>query len=169
MKRFGGLQGVPEARGNFLCWHLSDGFTFWSCYVLVFYEDFGSSWRVEADFDGSFTFLSCFGGLRGIPEARGKKNSWLLEPKIRQTVAQKLQKNGIKKWTNFWPVFSDFLASCESISGAILGSEQVKKRQHGPKKDLKSFKVPKNSICKKCDFPNVKPYFSSLGGLSRRA
>ena len=36
--------------------------------------------------------------------------------------------------------------------------------QDGPKKDLKSLKVPKNSICRKCDFPIGRPYFSSLVG-----
>ena len=45
-----------------------------------------------------------------------------------------------------------------------MESEWAKKRQHAPKKALKSFKVPKHSICKKCYFTNVKPYFSSLGG-----
>ena len=37
-------------------------------------------------------------------------------------------------------------------------------RQDGPKKDLKSLKVPKSSNCKKCDFAKGKPYFLSLGG-----
>ena len=45
-----------------------------------------------------------------------------------------------------------------------MESKWAKKRQHAPKKVLKSFKVPKSSICKKCDFTMVKPYFSSLGG-----
>ena len=45
-----------------------------------------------------------------------------------------------------------------------MESKWAKKRQHGPKKVLKSFKVPKSSICKTYDFTMVKPYFSSLGG-----
>ena len=60
--------------------------------------------------------------------------------------------------------FVDFWASSGSISGPILESKWAKKRQHRPKKVLKSLKVPKSSICKKCDFPIGKPYFSSLGG-----
>ena len=45
-----------------------------------------------------------------------------------------------------------------------MESKRAKKRQHAPKKVLKSFKVPKSSICKKIDFTMVKPYFSSLVG-----
>ena len=37
-------------------------------------------------------------------------------------------------------------------------------RQDGPKKDLKSLKVPKNSNCKKRDFTKGELYFLSLGG-----
>ena len=51
------------------------------------------------------------------------------------------------------------------VLGRVLESKWAKKRQHAPKKVLKSFKVPKSSICKTCDFTMVKPYFSSLGGF----
>ena len=50
------------------------------------------------------------------------------------------------------------------ILGPILGSKWAKKRQDGPKKDFKSLKVPKSSICKKCCFLKGKQHFSSLGG-----
>ncbi len=45
-----------------------------------------------------------------------------------------------------------------------MESKWAKKRQHGPKKVLKSLKVPKSSNCKKCDFTEKKIYFLSLGG-----
>ena len=46
-----------------------------------------------------------------------------------------------------------------------MGSKQAKKRQDGPKTDVKSLKVPKNIVCKKYDFLTRKQYFSSLGAL----
>ena len=60
--------------------------------------------------------------------------------------------------------FADCGASSGSMTGAILESKWANKRQHGPKKVLKSLTVPKSSNCKKCDFTAVKTYFSSLGG-----
>ena len=109
-------------------------------------------------------FFSRFAGLLGFPEARGKKSNWLLEPKIGPTLAQKLLKVRFKSRPFFKHLFSDFWSRFQSILGAILGSERAKKHQDGPEKDVKSLKVPKNSICKKCDFTIGKQYFSSLGG-----
>ena len=46
----------------------------------------------------------------------------------------------------------------------MLGLKKTMKRQDGPKKDIKSLEVPKNSIWKKCYFLSQKAEFSSLGG-----
>ena len=56
-------------------------------------------------------------------------------------------------WFNFGPTF-----------GVILGSDWAKSRQDDPKEDIKSPKVPKNNIYKKCKVLQPKPYFLSLGG-----
>ena len=64
----------------------------------------------------------------------------------------------------FETCFLNFGQRFRSILGAILGLKRVMKRQDGPKKDLKSLKVPKNNMCKNCDFSLGKQCFSSLGG-----
>ena len=46
----------------------------------------------------------------------------------------------------------------------ILWLEWAKRRQDDPNEDIKSLKVPKSSIYKKCDSSIGKPYFSRLGG-----
>ena len=83
-----------------------------------------------------------------------------MDPKI----GPKTAKYGIKKWTHVWICFSDFWAPFWVHFGSHFGAKEAMMRQDGPKKDLKSFKVPKSSNCKKCDFTNGKPYFLSLGG-----
>ncbi len=45
-----------------------------------------------------------------------------------------------------------------------MGLEWAKRRQDDPNEDIKSLKVPKNSIYKKCGFTMGKPYFSRLEG-----
>ena len=79
-------------------------------------------------------------------------------------VVKKLLKMELKSEPTFGHVFLIFGLRFGSILGAILKLKRAMMCQDGPKKDLKSLKVPKSSICKKCDFPIGKPYFSSLGG-----
>ena len=50
------------------------------------------------------------------------------------------------------------------ILGSVLGLEWAKMRQDDSNEDIKSLKVPRNIIFKKCDFTMGKPYFSRLGG-----
>ena len=83
-----------------------------------------------------------------------------MDLKIGPTIA----KHGVNKLTHFWTCFSDVWAPFWVHFGSHFGAKEAMMRQDGPKKDLKSFKVPKSSICKKCDFPTGKLYFSSLGG-----
>ena len=47
------------------------------------------------------------------------------------------------------PIFGPFLGKFWAMLGAILESKWAKKRQHVPKKVLKSLTVPKSSNCKK--------------------
>ena len=51
-----------------------------------------------------------------------------------------------------------------SVLGSVLGLEWAKMRQDDSNEDIKSLKVPKNIIFKKCDFTIGKQYFSRLGG-----
>ena len=45
-----------------------------------------------------------------------------------------------------------------------MGLEWAKMRQDDSNEDIKSLKVPKSIIFKKCVFMTRKPYFSRLGG-----
>ena len=142
----------------------SDSLTFLVCFVLVFGEIVGSSWRLKADFGDFFTFLSHFAGLPGLSEAQTNLHHWTLTLKIGLKFAQQLLKLDSNNGPSFVFFFADFGVWFVSISGAILESKWGKKRQHGPKKVFKGLKVPKSGIFKKCDFTIVNPYFSSLVG-----
>ena len=48
--------------------------------------------------------------------------------------------------------------------GFVLGLEWAKMRQDDSNEDIKSLKVPRSIIFKKCDFTIGKPYFLRLGG-----
>ena len=48
--------------------------------------------------------------------------------------------------------------------GSVLGLEWAKMRQDDSNEDIKSFKVPRDIIFRKCDFTIGKLYFSRLGG-----
>ena len=58
------LLGVSILGGFGCSWRLKadldDSFTFWSRFMLAFWDDFGCFWGLKADFDNSFTFLSRF-------------------------------------------------------------------------------------------------------------
>ena len=51
-----------------------------------------------------------------------------------------------------------------TVLGSVLGLEWAKMRQDDSNEDIKSIKVPRNIIFKKCDFIIGKPYFLRLGG-----
>ena len=61
-----------------------------------------------------------------------------------------------------------FLVHFGSILGSVLGSvlrlEWAKMRQDDSNEDIKSLKVPKSIIFKKCNFTIGKQYFLRLGG-----
>ena len=64
-------------------------------------------------------------------------------------------------WVLFWVHFGCIL---EFVLGSVLGLEWAKMRQDDSNEDIKSLKVPRNIIFKKCDFSIGKPYFLRLGG-----
>ena len=83
---------------------------------------------------------------------------WVLGPKMDPKVGLQIVKNGVKKLTNFWTCFSDFEALFWVHFGSHFGGKEAMMRHDGPKKDLKSLKVPKSSNCKKCDFTQGKKH-----------
>ena len=76
-----------------------------------------------------------------------------------------ITKNGVDKLSIVGVFVSDVWSRFGFILGASLGSKRAKKRRDGPKKDVKSLKVPNNSICKKYDCPIGKTHFRVLGGI----
>ena len=69
-------------------------------------------------------------------------------PKIEQILVQ------------FWVHFGSILGF---VLGSVLGLEWAKMPQDDSNEDIKSLKVPKSIIFKKCDFTFRKPYFLRLG------
>ena len=85
-------------------------------------------------------------------------------PKWTPTLVPKLLKMESKSGHIFKYLFLICGLRVGSMFGAILDLERAMMCQDGPKKDLKSLKVPKSSNCPKCDFTEGKPNFLSLGG-----
>ena len=88
----------------------------------------------------------------------------IFDIKMDTIIGPTIAKNELEKGTRFWTRFSVFGCPFWVHFGSHFGVKETMMRRAGPKKDLKSLKVPKSSNCKKCDFTEAKPYFLSLGG-----
>ena len=147
----------------------SNSYTFFTVFILVFEEHVGSSWKLKADFDDSFKFLSCVAGLLGLQEARAKTNFWLLDPKIRPKFAQQLLKMESKSepileqlfylfWGQFWVHFRGHF-------GVRMGQEAPTWAQEGPQE---AQSTEKQQLQKVWFYHGENILFESWG-LSRRA
>ena len=84
---------------------LDDSFMFSSSFMLVCWEDVGSSWGLKVKLDDSFTFLSCFTGLLGPAVAPGNSGCRFFDPKWTPKVVHKL----LEFWLTYFSLFWDRL------------------------------------------------------------
>ena len=81
-------------------------------------------------------------------------------------ISEKSAKTGVKQFPHFWTFFFDCWGPFWVHFGSHFGAKEAMMCQDGPKKDLKSLKVPKSSNCKKCDITiREDNIFWALGGL----
>ena len=118
--------------------------------MLVLEENVGSSWRLKADFDESFTFLSCFAGLPGLLEARGNLHLWVSRPKMGPKLAF--------VFLIFAPVWGPFREP-------VWGQNQLRSAKVGPRRTSRASEYRKTTFAKTIIFQLENKTFRVLGAF----